>query len=135
MMHSSDTATDSLSGGGHVRPLLLAGEHGFFEADAVALEETPHRTVPGVNAPRPQLRADLLDHQTRVTSPLRGLLGFVLKPFERSSDDLRDSLTTGLGGRLTNGPACHLDPVSLNGLLRCLGFRCQRIKVVNKVIW
>ena len=47
----------------HVRSVLFAGEHGFFEADPVTVKEPPHRAMPRTDTPLPQRRSNLLDRQ------------------------------------------------------------------------
>ncbi len=51
--------------GSNVRPLLPAGVHGFFKADALGGEEPPHRPVADMQAPIGQLAADLFQRQIR----------------------------------------------------------------------
>ena len=48
---------------GDIRPLLLAGVHDFFKADALGGKEPPHRPVADMQTASGQLGADLFQRQ------------------------------------------------------------------------
>jgi hypothetical protein len=48
---------------GHVRPILLGGAHGFFETDAVTVEEPPDRSDPRPHRTGAKTAADFRERQ------------------------------------------------------------------------
>jgi len=66
---------------GDIRPLLLAGMHDFFKADALGGEKPPHRAVADSLAAVGKLAAKLLQrHVRRLGNPLQQPVPLVLQP-------------------------------------------------------